>query len=428
MLLLLPSLIYSRFQTITLWTSINQQPSPPLISLILPHLSIGCKTPKGRQATLVWLRNVATVADGKSLDAVLDDILDGVLDKAKETRSAATDLLEIVVGKGCRQMVLAQIARRRPTDASHLRAMVEALTGPEHSTLNQSPSLPEQPVSEDQPAMDVRKTTSSATAAASAASVTAANRAALANRRNALVLGKPKLGADGKPLPKYNAKSSIPKPIPLPRPSKTPLFRVPEKSGREREERGTTSGLFIGEGGREVPSLEEPVALQAPAYPPAPMQSRPVGPVGPVGHARADSFVSFSEVENQEPFNGIPFDYQSSSSRGVGGGEGRGGRIGEVTAGYREDSTYRQSVRAATDQDDDDRRRHHYHHYHHRQLDELSLNSNEPRDGRRMIENENNNKDEDEEESEGLGPLPHFPFAGSDNEEDEDGNGFGMFD
>ena len=37
---------------------------------------------------------------------------------------------------------------------------------------------------------------------------------ALGKRAGARVLAKPKLGPDGKPLPKYNVKSSIPKPMP----------------------------------------------------------------------------------------------------------------------------------------------------------------------------------------------------------------------
>ena len=47
-------------------------------------------------------------------------------------------------------------------------------------------------------------------------------RAALARRKNANVLVKPKLGANGKPLPKYNVKSSIPRPQPIQRPPPAP--------------------------------------------------------------------------------------------------------------------------------------------------------------------------------------------------------------
>ena len=350
----------------------------------------------------MWLRGVASLADGKALDVVLDDILDGVLDKAKETRSAATDLLEIVVNKGRIQVALERIARRRPTDANHLRSMVEALSGPKDTSFNQRYSPPEQAASEDRPSPDVPNT-----------GLSSASRAALANRRNALVLGKPKLDANGKPLPKYNAKSSIPKPIPLPRPSKTPLFRVPDKSALEKVERGTTSGLFIGEGGREVPSMEEPATFPAPAPYSDPVQPRPVDRIS---HIRAESFVSFSEVENQEPLNGASLPYPSAAPLGNGG---------EIVSEYHEDSFYQQPMQMVMG-----RVQHDYQNYNHRQnlrqFDELSLNSNEPRDEGRMIM-DNEEEEEEEEESEGLGPLPHFPFAGGDSEEEEeDGNGFGM--
>ena len=190
-----------RFDTLTKWIVQNGSPQPSLLNSLLPHLSLGCKSPKGRQVTLQWLRKYASLSDPHALEAVIPDVLDGVLDKTKEARTAATDILEVLLNHGSATAVTQEVSKRNPTDASQLRSVIEAFTSTSWNTPTTVASAPPAPVTEPE---------------------AVSGRAALARRKNANVLVKPKLGADGKPVPKYNVKSSIPRPLPIQRPTPTP--------------------------------------------------------------------------------------------------------------------------------------------------------------------------------------------------------------
>lgn len=190
-----------RFDTLTKWIVQNGSPQSSLLNSLLPHLSLGCKSPKGRQVTLQWLRKYASLSDPHALEAVIPDVLDGVLDKTKEARTAATDILEVLLNHGSATAVSQEVSKRNPTDASQLRSVIEAFTSTSWNTPTTVASVPPGPVTEPE---------------------AVSGRAALARRKNANVLVKPKLGADGKPVPKYNVKSSIPRPLPIQRPTPTP--------------------------------------------------------------------------------------------------------------------------------------------------------------------------------------------------------------
>ena len=192
--------LMNRFETLTKWIVHDGSPQPLLLNSLLPHLALGCKSPKGRQYTLQWLRQYASLCDPHALEAVISEVLDGVLDKTKEARTAATDVLEVLLNQGRAEAVLQIVNKRSPTDASQLRSVIEAFT----STCT-TPIV-----------------SSAAPAAVPAETEVVSGRAALARRKNANVLVKPKLGANGKPLPKYNVKSSIPRPQPIQRASPVP--------------------------------------------------------------------------------------------------------------------------------------------------------------------------------------------------------------
>ena len=192
--------LISRFETLTKWIVHNGSPQPSLLNSLLPHLSLGCKSPKGRQYTLQWLRNYASLSDPHALEAVISDVLDGVLDKTKESRTAATDVLEVLLNQGCVGAVMQVVNKRSPTDASQLRSVIEAFTSTCTTPIVATPVVPPSAAESD----------------------IVSGRAALARRKNANVLVKPKLRANGKPLPKYNVKSSIPRPQPIQRPPPAP--------------------------------------------------------------------------------------------------------------------------------------------------------------------------------------------------------------
>lgn len=218
-----------------------------------------------------------------------------MVDKIKETRTAATDLLEAAVRKMGKSLVLGEISKRRPTDASHLRSIVDTLTESEDMMMmiNHSSS-------------STTTTTTANSAKANAAMATpsgltkptesreglakADNLASLSQRRNVVVLGKPKLGADGKPVPKYNVKSSIPKPQPIPRSTKPPRFRTP----------GTTQGNSAQSNGVGLPSnstLSEERG-NGESFDHRQQQQQQQQHEYPFHH-RENSFVSFSEVERE---------------------------------------------------------------------------------------------------------------------------------
>ena len=239
--------LINRFETLTKWIVHNGSPQPPLLNSLLPHLSLGCRSPKGRQYTLQWLRTYASLSDPHALEAVISDVLDGVLDKTKEARTAATDVLEVLLNQGRVDAVIQVVNKRSPTDASQLRSVIEAFTSTCTTPVVATPVVP----------------------APAAESDVVSGRAALARRKNANVLVKPKLGANGKPLPKYNVKSSIPRPQPIQRPSPAPAPVAPS----------LTSPTTASFSSPAVPSFTSPnVPSFSPSLAPASTQMDPSNP------------------------------------------------------------------------------------------------------------------------------------------------------
>ena len=167
------------------------------VNNVIPFLPQGCKTPKGRYVVLRWLSQYRQQCAPSSLIGITDCILDGVLDKEKNTRIVAMNLFEVMLEQCAGDKIMAQAQQRKHADVLQIRSIIDAFTSPPSVEKNE-PSVANEAEAGSEPSKDEFQQ----------------RREALSKRSGARVLGKPKLGPDGKPIPKYNVKSSIPKPIP----------------------------------------------------------------------------------------------------------------------------------------------------------------------------------------------------------------------
>lgn len=183
--------------TLTQWVTREGKTDVVVLGSVMPLIPIAFKSAKGRQRILEWLRDNVGQCEGRVLLPIIHGVLDGILDKTKETRNAASDILEVLLDKCGVEAVMKETANRRPIDTSQLVSIIKALAG----TLEEE--IPP-PVIEEKPEPAPKKDSSTLQQ----------RQQALSKRPGARVLTKPKLGPDGKPIPKYNAKSTIPKPLP----------------------------------------------------------------------------------------------------------------------------------------------------------------------------------------------------------------------
>lgn len=167
------------------------------VNNVIPFLPQGCKTPKGRYVVLRWLSQYRQQCAPSSLIGITDCILDGVLDKEKNTRIVAMNLFEVMLEQGGAEKIMAQAQQRKHADVLQIRSIIDAFVS-SPSVEKSEPSVANEAEAVSEPSKDEFQQ----------------RREALSKRSGARVLGKPKLGPDGKPIPKYNVKSSIPKPIP----------------------------------------------------------------------------------------------------------------------------------------------------------------------------------------------------------------------
>ena len=178
------------------WVKKNGALNESALNGLLPFLPYGCKTPKGRFEVLRWLVPYRTACSSGALLQMADSVLDGVLDKDKNTRNAAMDLFETMLQRCSVDRILDLAKQRRQADLLQIRSIISAFTAA--------------PAAEKKPVVPVGV----AEVAEERKDDFQQRKEALGKRAGARVLAKPKLGPDGKPLPKYNVKSSIPKPMP----------------------------------------------------------------------------------------------------------------------------------------------------------------------------------------------------------------------
>lgn len=197
-------LVSSRFATLTAWLVHDGIPQPAIFNALLPHLPIAFKSPRGRQEILAWIRPYLSLGEPRQFQPILSSVLDALLDKSKETRSNASAVLETLIHRCGADVVRSQIGNRKPTDEAQLRSFIDAFDL--------------HPI-QDEPPIEPRTTESSFgntenNPAIEKSDERAARMESMARRPGVRLLTKPKLGPDGKPLPKFNVVSSIPKPIP----------------------------------------------------------------------------------------------------------------------------------------------------------------------------------------------------------------------
>lgn len=181
--------------TLTTWIHHDEHKDVQIVSQVLVHMPLALKAIKSRQVLLPWIKEHATGCDGTALTPLIGGVLDGMLDKTKESRSVAQDLLEVLLEKCGVEAVMRGTEQRKPIDTAQLKSIIQALST---SQVNETPIQEKEEKEESlpDPAEEQQR------------------RQALAQRRGVRVLSKPKVGPDGKPLPKFSVKSSIPKPMP----------------------------------------------------------------------------------------------------------------------------------------------------------------------------------------------------------------------
>ena len=189
----------STFTTLSRWIIHQDKVQPSILLPILPYFSTAIKTSKSRYRVLQWFLDTIPSCEGKDIRPIIPIVLDGLLDKAKETRTVATSLLSMILTKWSNEAFLKEAAKRRPIDASQLKTMI----------LSMSPQTPSFDSIDDTSV--VTPTTANST---KPTDLTGQRRQSLAKRSGAQVLHKRKLGPDGKPIQKFNVQSSIPKPMP----------------------------------------------------------------------------------------------------------------------------------------------------------------------------------------------------------------------
>ena len=204
------SVVDAVFSTLTKWIS-NSMNSNTIIdissfSLIMAYIPAGIKTTKGKIGLFRWIKQNANFLDKTMLAPLIHGILDGVLDKSKDCRNLSSDLLEIAIEKCGVEVVKRGTANRKQIDISQLHSIIDALA---KNVVNQD----NQDHQDHQGHQDFM--TKPLEEETKNGEITQRQKEQLAKRKGVRVLGKPKLGPDGKPLSKYpNAKSSIPKPMP----------------------------------------------------------------------------------------------------------------------------------------------------------------------------------------------------------------------
>lgn len=192
----------------TAWLVHNNQPQPSIFNSLLPHLPIAFKSPRGRQEILAWLRPYIALGEPRQLVPLISPVLDALLDKSKDTRTNALSILELLIQRCGADVVRANIGQRNSTDEAQLRSFID--------TFNLHSIREEVPVTSGK----VEKREDQETASANEAPITqevdekTVRLESMARRPGVRILTKPKLGPDGKPIPKFNPVSSIPKPLP----------------------------------------------------------------------------------------------------------------------------------------------------------------------------------------------------------------------
>lgn len=190
--------IDATFTTLSRWVIHQDKVQSTILLPILPYFQTAIKTSKSRYRVLQWFLDTIPSCEGNDIRPIIPIVLDGLLDKAKETRTVATSLLTMILTKWSNDAFLKEAAKRKPIDASQLKTII----------LSMSPQSPSFDSLEDTPVATPVATPAKPTA------LTGQRKQALANRSGAQVLHKRKLGPDGKPIQKFNVQSSIPKPMP----------------------------------------------------------------------------------------------------------------------------------------------------------------------------------------------------------------------
>lgn len=256
---------------LTSWVKKNNTVNEAALNGLLPFLPYGCKTPKGRFEVLRWLVPYRTACSPSALLQMADSVLDGILDKDKNTRNAAMDVFETMLHRCAVDRILDLAKQRRQADVLQIQSIINAFTSV--------------PAAEKKSAVLV----SVPEVAEKAKDDFQQRKEALSKRAGARVLAKPKLGPDGKPVPKYNVKSSIPKPMP--------------RRTFEARRTGLLQPLKAGPVGEDASRLPVPLKNSAVASPV--MRSPVLSNTMPSNAVMPNTMPSYSAVPNTTPSNAV---------------------------------------------------------------------------------------------------------------------------
>ena len=229
------NVVEALYTLLTHWVSHDDDRTAAYLNSVLPFCGVALKQSKSRGPFLLWLTPYMPLCESRSLQPILNDLLDCLLDKAKEVRARSNALLPTLCQKCGRIMVEQCYAGRKQADVVSLKAILEPILCdcPDGAQAAKHTPLPAAAPAEAAP---VEKE-------GEKSKLTTERKQALANRPGARVLVKRNTIASLKRA----AVSSIPKALPplnvAPEPEPVPevpevpevsvMPEVPEVAGKE---------------------------------------------------------------------------------------------------------------------------------------------------------------------------------------------------
>lgn len=121
------NVVEALYTLLTHWVSHDDDRTAAYLNSVLPFCGVALKQSKSRGPFLLWLTPYMPLCESRSLQPILNDLLDCLLDKAKEVRARSNALLPTLCQKCGRIMVEQCYAGRKQADVVSLKAILEPI-------------------------------------------------------------------------------------------------------------------------------------------------------------------------------------------------------------------------------------------------------------------------------------------------------------
>lgn len=121
------NVVEALYTLLTHWVSHDDSHTAAYLNSVLPFCGMALKQSKSRGPFLLWLTPYMPLCESRSLQPILNDLLDCLLDKAKEVRARSNALLPTLCQKCGRIMVEQCYAGRKQADVVSLKAILEPI-------------------------------------------------------------------------------------------------------------------------------------------------------------------------------------------------------------------------------------------------------------------------------------------------------------